>query len=106
MKFNVDDRVKGIVIKKEPLQSINLFEPKSVNIRLRCSFNFELPYVLHKLYCQFLLNEDIGATAIWDPWDRSPPTLEDEGTRYSWCPPILRSLVQIFISFYQKCLMS
>ena len=31
----------------------------------------------------------IGATTIWDPWDASPPTLEDVGTKGIWSPPQL-----------------
>ena len=27
------------------------------------------------------------ATAIWDPWDASPPTLEIMGTKCIWSPP-------------------
>ena len=29
----------------------------------------------------------IGATALWDPWDASPPTLEITGTKCIWSPP-------------------
>jgi len=28
-----------------------------------------------------------GATAPWDPWDASPPTLEITGTKCIWSPP-------------------
>ena len=29
----------------------------------------------------------IGATTLWDPWDASPPTLKDVGTKSIWSPP-------------------
>ena len=29
----------------------------------------------------------ISATALWDPWDASPPTLEITGTKCIWSPP-------------------
>ena len=29
----------------------------------------------------------IDATALWDPWDASPPALEIVATKYIWPPP-------------------
>jgi len=38
----------------------------------------------------------IGATALWDSWDASPPTLEIMGTKCIWSPPTFVTIFAIF----------
>ena len=79
------------------------------NASNRCSSVFKRVHVWEPQYWPPNIGHLlIDATALWDPWDWSPPTLEDEGTKGS-CPPPNTEIkiwtkVQIFISFYQKCL--
>jgi len=35
----------------------------------------------------------IGATTLWDPWDASPPTLGNLGTKCIWSPPTFVTVI-------------
>ena len=67
---------------------------------IRCSPTTSIVDVEQKFAKTLLhvLNKGIGATTLWDPWDASPPTFKDVGTKII-CPPRPQLLqVAVFVA--------